>query len=81
MGFKPPYLYNRSLINRLHRAKMPAAVVWGEKDHFVPRSHGEAYAAGLPGAGKLKVIAGAGHAAQFENPDAVAEVMLELLKG
>ena len=81
VGFKPPYLYNRSLINRLHRAKMPAAVVWGEKDHFVPRSHGEAYAAGLPGAGKLKVIAGAGHAAQFENPDAVAEVMLELLKG
>jgi pimeloyl-ACP methyl ester carboxylesterase len=80
IGFKPPYLYNRSLIGRLHRAKMPVAVVWGEKDSFVPRAHGEAYAAGLSGAGKLKVIAGAGHAAQMEAPDAVADIMLELIK-
>lgn len=80
IGFKPPYLYNRALINRLHRATMPAAVVWGEKDHFVPRAHGEAYASGLPGAGKLKVVPGAGHAVQMEAPEAVADIMLELLK-
>ncbi len=80
IGFKPPYLYNRSLVSRLHRARMPAAVVWGEKDHFVPRAHGEAYAAGLPGAAGLQVIRGAGHAAQMEAPDAVADIMLALLK-
>jgi pimeloyl-ACP methyl ester carboxylesterase len=80
IGFKPPYLYNRWLIDRLYRAKMPAAVVWGEKDHFVPRTHGEAYAAGLSNAGKLKIISGAGHAAQMEAPDAVADIMLDLLK-
>lgn len=80
IGFKPPYLYNRSLVNRLHRANMPAAIVWGEKDHFVPRAHGEAYAAGLSGAGKLKIIPGAGHAAHLESPDAVAEIMLDLIR-
>lgn len=80
IGFKPPYLYNRSLVSRLHRARMPAVVVWGEKDSFVPRAHGEAYAAGLSGAGKLKIISGAGHAAQMESPDAVAAIMLDLLK-
>ena len=79
IGFKPPYLYNRSLVTRLHRAKMPAAVVWGEHDHFVPRAHGDAYAAGLPLAGRLKIISGAGHAAQLEAPDEVADVMLDLL--
>jgi len=80
VGFKPPYLYNRSLINRLQRAKMSAAVVWGAHDHFVPRTHGEAYASGLPGAKALKVIAGAGHAAQLEAAGEVADIMLELLK-
>ncbi len=80
VGFKPPYLYNRSLLNRLHRAQMPAAVVWGEHDHFVPRTHGDAYATGLSGAKALKVISGAGHAAQLESPGAVADIMLELLK-
>jgi len=39
---------------------MPAAVVWGEHDRMVPRSHGEAYAAGLPGASALTLVAGAG---------------------
>lgn len=81
IGFKPPYLYNRSLIARLHRAKMPAAVVWGEWDHFVPRQHGEAYAARLAGADKLHVVPRAGHAVQMEAPDAVATIMLDLMRG
>lgn len=80
IGFKPPYLYNRSLVDRLYRANMPAAVVWGEHDHFVPCAHGDVYVAGLPQAGKLKVVTGAGHAAHMEAPDAVADIMLELLR-
>ena len=73
IGFKPPYLYHRPLRDRLARAKMPAAVIWGEHDHFVPRAHGRAYAERLPGAGgKLAIIAGAGHSAPLEQPATTA---------
>lgn len=81
VGFKPPYLYNRSLVERLHRAKMPARVIWGEHDHFVPREHGLAYAKGLPDADELLVIKGAGHAAHVEAADEVADAVLALISG
>ncbi len=72
VGFRPPYFYNRALRERLHRAAMPALVLWGEHDHMVPPAHGEAYAAGLPGARGVTRIEGAGHAALIEQPDASA---------
>jgi pimeloyl-ACP methyl ester carboxylesterase len=72
IGFRPPYLYNRSLVDRLYRANMPSVVVWGAEDHMVPVAHGKAYAKNLGGA-TLKLIAGAGHAAHLEKPgDALA---------
>lgn len=73
VGFKPPYFYNRTLRPRLYRAAMPAAVIWGEHDRMVPRAHGEAFVVGLAGASELKLIAGAGHAAPIEQPEAVAD--------
>lgn len=80
VGFKPPYLYNRSLIDRLHRAKMPSLVVWGEKDGLVPLSHGRAYAEKLPGSGELRVIRNAGHAAQAEAPGEAGDIVSAFLK-
>ena len=71
-GFKPPYFYNRSLIDRLGRANMPALVAWGEHDGMTPIAHGNAYATGLPGAAPLMVVRGAGHAAHMESPDVAA---------
>jgi pimeloyl-ACP methyl ester carboxylesterase len=79
IGFKPPYFYNRPLTNRLHRIASPALVIWGEKDHMVPRSHGETYAKLLPGANDLKVIAGAGHSVHVEQPDETAQLILNFL--
>ena len=38
IGFKPPYFYNHSLKNRLHRISSPTLVIWGEHDHMVPGS-------------------------------------------
>ncbi len=81
VGFKPPYLYNRSLIDRLHRAKMPALVVWGEKDGLVPLAHGRAYAQNLPGSGDLNIVNGAGHAAHVEAPGKTADLVAAFLKG
>jgi pimeloyl-ACP methyl ester carboxylesterase len=79
IGFKPPYFYNRPLRNRLHRITSPALIIWGEKDHFVPRSHGETYARLISGASDLTIIRGAGHAAHAENPEEVAQRVCEFL--
>jgi pimeloyl-ACP methyl ester carboxylesterase len=79
VGFKPPYFYDRALRERLYRARMPALVIWGEHDRMVPRAHGDAYAAGLPGADSLKIVRGAGHAAPLEQPDATAALLIAFL--
>ena len=80
VGFRPPYFYNRTLVDRLYRAAMPARVIWGEKDGMVPLAHAHAYASGLPGAGgAARIIKGAGHAAHLEQPEAVAAAVCELL--
>jgi pimeloyl-ACP methyl ester carboxylesterase len=79
VGFKPPYFYDRALGGRLYRAAMPAAVIWGAADRMVPRAHGEAYVAGLPGAEDLTLIPGAGHSAPLEAPDATADALLDFL--
>jgi pimeloyl-ACP methyl ester carboxylesterase len=79
IGFKPPYFYNRSLVNRLHRITPPTLVIWGEKDNMVPRSHGETYARLIPNCSELRVIPGAGHSVQVENPDLTARLVSDFL--
>jgi pimeloyl-ACP methyl ester carboxylesterase len=79
IGFKPPYFYNHSLRNRLHRITSPTLVIWGEKDNFVPRSHGETYAQLIPNCSELKIIHGAGHSAQVEKPEETAKSMVDFL--
>jgi pimeloyl-ACP methyl ester carboxylesterase len=80
IGFKPPYFYNRPLRNRLHRITSLALVIWGEKDNFVPRSHGETYAKLLPNCSELKIIPGAGHSVIAETPDETAKLVLDFLE-
>lgn len=79
VGFRPPYFYNYTLINRLHRVGAPALVIWGGADHMVPLAHGEAYAGKLPGSDGLAVIDGAGHAVQVEEPEKTAKMITEFL--
>ncbi len=79
IGFKPPYFYNRPLVERLHRAIMPARVVWGADDHMVPAAHGKAYARELGNGAELATIAGAGHAVHLEKPDDVLAKFMPLL--
>jgi pimeloyl-ACP methyl ester carboxylesterase len=78
IGFRPPYFYNYSLRKRLHRITAPTSVIWGEKDHFVPRSHGETYAKQIPGA-QLTIVSGTGHSAHVEKPEETAAAVLEFL--
>lgn len=81
MGFKPPYFYNRPLRDRLGRATMPSIVLWGERDGFVPRAHGEAYAQGLGNCRGLVIVRGAGHSVVLEQGEAAAALIARFLDG
>lgn len=69
-----PYLYSPKLAGRIHRASMPALVLWGDQDKLASRDYAQSYAAALPDA-SLEVIAGAGHFAFLDKPDAVASAV------
>ena len=79
IGFKPPYFYHRALINRLHRITCPALVITGEHDRFVPPAIAQAYADGIKGARKLKIIKGAGHAVHLEEPQRASKLVTDFL--
>lgn len=71
-----PYLNNPKLHGRVHRVTVPTLVLWGDQDKLASREYAEAYAAALPNA-ELKVIAGAGHFAFLDKPEAVASAVLD----
>lgn len=78
VGFKPPYFYNRNLIDRLHRFEGKSLLLWGGEDRMVPLAHARAYEQGLKGA-RLHIIAGGGHAVIVEQPAAVAAAIRTFL--
>ena len=65
-----PYMYNPSLPRLLAGVRTPTLVLRGDADEIVPPSVGDAYLEALPNA-QLDVIAGAGHALELEQPEAV----------
>jgi len=75
-----PYLHNPKLRGRLGRVNAPTLVVHGEHDGIVPRTHAEAYTAGIPDA-RLVDLEGVAHMATLERPGAVADLVLGHLKG
>jgi pimeloyl-ACP methyl ester carboxylesterase len=64
--------YSPKLRGRLPRARVPALVVWGERDRLVPPAHARAYAEGLPDA-RLAIVPGAAHYPYLEAPGRFAE--------
>lgn len=49
----------------------PTAILWGDRDEFLPRADQEALAAAIPGS-RLVVYEGTGHAVHWEEPERVA---------
>jgi pimeloyl-ACP methyl ester carboxylesterase len=67
------------LLGRLAGVTVPTLVVWGAADRMIPPEHGEAYAAGIPGA-RLVVIPEAGHLPQLETPDALLRAVWDFAR-
>ena len=80
IGFKPPYLYNPRLRERLDRYKNPALILWGENDSLVPRAHADAYFNGLI-RGRLEVVSVCGHSLVVETPIGTADLIAEFIAG
>jgi pimeloyl-ACP methyl ester carboxylesterase len=66
-----PYMYSQTLPHLLASVKVPALVVWGDKDKIVPVSTAKRYLAVLPNA-KLEIIRNCGHCVDLEQPEALA---------
>jgi pimeloyl-ACP methyl ester carboxylesterase len=69
-----PYMHNPSLKHWLHRIKIPALVLWGDKDGITAPAYGERLAQAIPGA-RFAAIPGAGHYPQIEQPEQVAKAI------
>jgi pimeloyl-ACP methyl ester carboxylesterase len=67
------------LRKRLHRIQAPTLVLWGGEDRIVPPSYAKRFAAGLSGWVEVRELAGAGHLAELDQPDAAAAAILSFL--
>jgi len=68
---------DRGLRDRLYRASADAQIVWGESDRLIPAVYGDEFARLMPNA-TLHRVAEAGHMVQYEQPDAVLDIILSL---
>jgi pimeloyl-ACP methyl ester carboxylesterase len=69
-------LGNTRIEKRLPLIKAPTLLIWGEQDRIMPRSYAARIAAALAGPTETRIIAGAGHLAELDQPDAVAGAIL-----
>ena len=53
--------------------------MWGGADRIVPASYAKRFASGIAGRTRIRSIAGAGHRADFDAPEALAKVLLDFL--
>ena len=67
------------LAKRLHRVRTPTLLVWGSEDRVVPPSYAKRFASALAGWVELRQIDGAGHTAEIDAPEAVADAVLRFL--
>jgi pimeloyl-ACP methyl ester carboxylesterase len=76
-----PYLYDPLLRRRLGRIASPTLLCWGAHDRLAPLSPcGETWAKAIPSA-RLQVFDESGHVPHLEEPEAVAQAVLEFCGG
>ena len=70
-------LGNTRLERRLPRIEAPTLLLWGEHDRVMPRGYADAISGAVRGRTELKVIPGAGHLAELDQPEAVAKAIID----
>lgn len=69
-------LGNTKLDKRLKLIQAPTLLIWGEQDKIMPGSYADRFREGITGTTELRVFAGAGHLAELDKPNEVAEAIL-----
>jgi len=63
---------------RLPLIRAPTLLMWGEQDRLVPQSYAARFASAIGAATtEIRVIPGAGHLAELDQPAAVARAILD----
>ena len=70
---------DRGLARRLHRIRAETLLLWGSEDALVPASYAKRFAEGISGATRIVSLSGAGHRADVDAPEALAEAILDFL--
>ena len=69
-------LGNTRLHQRLPLIKAPTLILWGEEDRLLPRSYANVIAGAIGAETEVKIIPGAAHLAELDQPDEVAAAIL-----
>ncbi|TFG96168.1 MAG: alpha/beta hydrolase [Myxococcales bacterium] len=72
-------LADLGLAKRLHRIRTPTLILWGNQDRVMAPSYAKRFASALSGWVELRQIDAAGHTAEIDAPDAVADAVLSFL--
>ena len=67
------------IAKRLHRIQAPTLLLWGELDQVVPASYAGRFARGIGDNAKIQLIDGAGHTAELDRPQQVAQAIADFL--
>jgi pimeloyl-ACP methyl ester carboxylesterase len=67
------------LKKRLPRIAQPTLLVWGDNDRVIPSPYAKHFAAAISGPSKIVKVPNAGHKAEFDAPEPVAEAIIEFL--
>lgn len=71
-----PYMFSRKMPNLLCEVSTPALVIYGADDRVVPPVCGEQYSK-LLGNAQLKIVPGAGHLVEYEQPAEIATLIAD----
>src|SRR5712691_8905411 len=73
-------LGNTKLEKRLPLIAAPTLLLWGAEDRIVPRGYADKFARAIAGKTEIRIIPGAGHLAELDQPDAVAAAILAWMR-
>ncbi|HEY1246859.1 MAG TPA: alpha/beta fold hydrolase [Hyphomicrobiaceae bacterium] len=72
-------LGNTRLERRLPLIKAPTLILWGAEDRLMPRSYADTIASAIGAGTEVRIITGAGHLAELDQPEAVAAAILDFM--